>query len=243
MADNERSNIVWRRSTISVRDNAVEVAVTADSVLVRSSSDPFGTVLILSKAEWAAFLYAVNAGGYSRIGAVSAGRYSGIGPEDEEASPSFVTDTVSGDEIIITIYLSDASAHEEVEAVIESWLNASGIEIEDHGDPVAGSWFNRLKARVIAREVAVTAAHAADARFVLAQDAINTATLGQIVAPIIGSLQSTQEAVVRIGAVLIVKFDGKIVVHQLTSEQQFKLDHQPQLARLPDEILSKLEIE
>ena len=194
---------------------AVQVAVTSSSVLLRNSADPAGAILAFSHAQWRTFLARVKTGTY---------------PEGDP-------------EIVITIYLSDESSHEQVIAAIEEWLTNSGLQIEDQGSPVIGSWFNRLKARMIARDVAVTAAHAAEARLVLAQDAVNTATLGQIVAPIIGSLQYTQEAVIRIGALLIVKFDGTVVVHQLTADQQFKLDHQPQLARLPKEILSTLELE
>jgi len=232
MAEKSPSGISWRKSSASASGGAVEVAVTSNSVLLRNSRDPVGSILEFSRAEWMAFLVGVRAGEFAENDL-----------ENGELSTGRANPTADDGEIIITIYLSDESAHEQVETAVEEWLNDSGIEIENRGNPVVGSWFNYLKARMAAREVAVSAVHAAEARLVLAQDAANTATLGQVVAPIIGSLQPTQEAVIRIGALLIVKFDGKVVVHQLTTDQQFKLDHQPQLARLPAEILSKLELE
>lgn len=47
---------------------------------------------------------------------------------------------------------------------------------------------------------------------------------------------------IRTGALLIVKIDSTLVVHQLTPAQQLQLDHQPQLAQSPHQILSALEI-
>jgi hypothetical protein len=48
-------------------------------------------------------------------------------------------------------------------------------------------------------------------------------------------------AVIRTGALLIVKIESTlVVVRQLTSTQQVQLDHQPQLAQYPQEILSAL---
>jgi hypothetical protein len=230
MADDQPS-IIWRKSTASASSNAIEVAFLGESVMIRHSG-PSGPVLSFSHEEWQAFLQGARAHEFDR-------------PElaNEQTGAVGVRTRVDSSTVTVTIYLSDESSHEQVIGAVEGWLNSSGIVIEDRGTPVFGSWFNNFKAKAVTQEVAVTAAHAVEARLVLAQDAVNTATLGQIVAPIIGSLQTTQEAVVRIGALLIVKFDGKIVVHQLTSMQQFQLDHQPELARLPGEILSKLELD
>jgi hypothetical protein len=227
-----RPGIAWRKSSASGEVVAVEVAITADHILIRNSIDPAGPALRFTRSQWVDFLAGVHAG-----------EFEINDPEYGEASAGGVETLVRTDEIVVTIFLSDEPAHERVEAAIEEWLSSSGIEIVHRDDPILGSWFNRQQARAVAHEVAVTAVHGAEARLVLAQDAANTAALGQSVAPIIWSLQTTQEAVVRIGAILIVKFNGAIAVHQLTVEQQHRLNHQPQLARLPGEILSKLELE
>jgi hypothetical protein len=48
----------------------------------------------------------------------------------------------------ITIYLSDESAHEQVEAAVEHLLTAAGAQIEHRDDPVRGSWFRRMRAKI-----------------------------------------------------------------------------------------------
>lgn len=64
----------------------------------------------------------------------------------------------------------------------------------------------------------------------------------QNLGPVLDALQTTKDAVIRAGALLIVKVDGVVVVHQLTAEQQLMLDHQPQLAQSPHDILAALEL-
>ena len=115
--------------------------------------------------------------------------------------------------------------------------------------PVLGSWFRRMRAKTSTvigssglREVVMAAAHAADLRVALAQDATVTATMLQNLGPVIEALQPTKDAVLRVGALLIVKVDWTIVVHQLTAAQQLLLDHRPQLATSPAEILTALEL-
>lgn len=58
--------------------------------------------------------------------------------------------------------------------------------------------------------------------------------------PVVAALAEYREAVVRLGAVLVVKVDDQLVVHQLTAAQQVRLDHQPELSRLPKDILTAL---
>ena len=88
----------------------------------------------------------------------------------------------------------------------------------------------------------MTAVHAADARLVLAQDASITATLLSNLAPVIASLQPTKDAVLRVGALLIVKVDWTVQVVQLTAAQQATLDHQPHLVSGPHEIIAVLQL-
>lgn len=149
----------------------------------------------------------------------------------------------------ITIYLSDESVHEQVETVVEDLLASVDGHIEHRDDPIFGSWFRRMRAEIgeaarspLGREATLVAAHAAESRFVHAQDATVTATLMQNLGPVLAALQPTKDAVLRVGALLIVKVDGVVMVHQLTAAQQLKLDHQPQLAQSPHDILTALEL-
>lgn len=89
------------------------------------------------------------------------------------------------------------------------------------------------------QEAVLTAAHGVDLRFSLAQDAYVTNTLLQNVGPVLLALQPTKDAVVRAGALLIVKIDWVVQIHQLTAAQQARLDHRPHLAS-PQEIITAL---
>lgn len=147
----------------------------------------------------------------------------------------------------VTIYLSNEEGHEQVEAAVEQVLTVAGLEISSRGDPVLGSWFRDMwatvtkKARTPAgQEALLVAAHAAETRLVLAPDADVTTKLLQGVGPVITSLESTQHAVIRLGNVLIVKVNGVVTVVQLTAAQQLLLNHRPELACSPHEILAAL---
>jgi hypothetical protein len=142
-----------------------------------------------------------------------------------------VTETVP-----VTIYLSDERIHEQVEAAVEKLLASVGLQIVSREDPVAGSWFRRM----VAREVAATALHAADGRVSLDQDAQRTAILLQGLPNLLGALQPTKDAVVRVGTLLVVKVDGTVSVIQLTAAQQLSLDHAPHLVYSPAEIAKLL---
>jgi hypothetical protein len=91
-----------------------------------------------------------------------------------------------------------------------------------------------------ASESALMAARILDTRLVQAQDAAVTATLLQNVGPVLQALQPTKDAVIRAGALLIVKVDWVVTVHQLTPRQQLILDHSPNLQANPRQILEIL---
>ena len=62
MAQNERHDLDWRKSSTSNSVGCVEVAFVGESILVRHSKDPSGPVLTFSEREWAAFLTGVRIG-------------------------------------------------------------------------------------------------------------------------------------------------------------------------------------
>jgi hypothetical protein len=149
----------------------------------------------------------------------------------------------------LTIYLSDGASHADVEQAVEDLLATAGLRITDRAEPVIGSWFRRMTARAkqglqspMAQEAVLTGVHVADSRLVLAQDALVTAQLLQNLGPVIASLQPTKDAVLRVGALLIVKVDWAVSVFQLTAAQQARLDHQPHLASTPREIVAALQL-
>jgi hypothetical protein len=91
--------------------------------------------------------------------------------------------------------------------------------------------------------VLLTGLHKADTVAYQMQDAQVTAMLLQSVGPVLQALHPTKDAVVRAGALLIVKVDYVVQVHQLTAAQQARLDHRPQLAASPGEIISALQLD
>jgi hypothetical protein len=63
VGDSDFASVAWRKSTASgANGDCVEVAPTAESVLMRNSQHPSGPTLAFSHREWAAFVIGVRAG-------------------------------------------------------------------------------------------------------------------------------------------------------------------------------------
>lgn len=131
----------------------------------------------------------------------------------------------------VTIYLTDEHHHAQVESAVETLLATAGLRITDRGDPVTGSWFRRMTVR--AKD---------GTRSTAGRDAEVTAKLLENLAPVIGVLEPVEGAVIRVGALLVVKHEGDISVLQLTAAQQARLDHRPLLARSPHQIAAALSL-
>lgn len=143
----------------------------------------------------------------------------------------------------VAIYLSDQAVHDAAERAVTDLAESADLVIASRQPPVTGSWFRRMRAVLrspAGEEVLATALHAADSRLALRPDAEVAAMLLQNLGPVITALQPTKDAIVRVGAVLIVKTDWMVVVHQLTSRQQLVLDHLPSLETAPHLILHEL---
>jgi hypothetical protein len=76
-----------------------------------------------------------------------------------------------------------------------------------------------------------------------AKEAVNTALAMEHLGELITALQPTKNAVVRLGAILLVKKDGAVVVQHLNAAQLLRLNHNPQLALSPGEIIDALKPE
>jgi hypothetical protein len=153
------------------------------------------------------------------------------------------------DTLPVSIYLAAAEIHYPVQAATTRVLAAAGLRVHsayDHSadDPVPGSWFRRLRAAVDSTPYAPAARGGtpADIRdhLLLAQDAAITSALLRNADAVITALEPTPDAIVHLGAVLIVKADGKSMVAALTAAQQARLDRDPDLATSPRLIASAL---
>ncbi len=120
--------------------------------------------------------------------------------------------TTPDPEIPVTVHVS--AGHEEVEAALLAAAEAEVTSREADGS---------LRARPATDE------------------ATSTATCLRNLGPVIALLQTHEEAVLRVGAVLLVKQGPRLTVQELTEAQQARLDHEPDLAGAPALILSTLE--
>jgi len=140
----------------------------------------------------------------------------------------------------VSIYLADEGIHDSVETAVEQWLATANVSIDRRDQPVIGSWFRRVEASV--KRPAKTPA-GREASPAGASEASVTAILLPSVGPVLQALQPTKDAVVRAGALLIVKVDWVVHVYLLTAVQQTILDHhRPQLAASPAEIIAALQL-
>ncbi|MGW4525762.1 hypothetical protein [Amycolatopsis sp. NPDC004378] len=147
----------------------------------------------------------------------------------------------------VSIYLDDQEGVSRVEREVVALVEFAGGVIVDAEEPVSGSWFRRMRALFaqataphVGQDALTLGAQAATSRLVNASNAQNTATLMQNLGPLLTSIERYENVVIRVQALLIVKVDGSLVVHQLTPAQQLTLDRNPDLARLPHDILPAL---
>lgn len=179
---------------------------------ISSDLDPLSLSLTLS-AKYSAGQKGIGEGKHEWHERASAGHGGGSGRGGVPTLP-------------VTIYLSDERNHRQVEKALEKVLASAGLAIISRDEPEIGSWFRSMKV--------------AKPRLVTGQEADITAKMMENLAPLLSALQPTKDAVIRVGALLIVKIDGAVTVHQLTPAQQFELDHRPTLATAPHEILAAL---
>jgi predicted secreted Zn-dependent protease len=67
MSDGLRGEPVWRKGLPCESGACVEVAAAGDAVMVRSSANPAGAPVTLSRDEWQNFLAGVKAGAFDRV--------------------------------------------------------------------------------------------------------------------------------------------------------------------------------
>ena len=138
-----------------------------------------------------------------------------LGDADGAAHPYFATTPQPDPGIPVTIHLSAGDA--EIEAAVVALLATAEAEITSReADGSLRAWPTTDEATL-------------------------TATCLRGLGPVIALLQAHEEAVLRVGAVLVVKQGPRLTVQELTEAQQARLDHEPDLATAPALILSTLE--
>ena len=67
MPDGSNGKLVWHQGATCEGGACVEVAAAGDTVLVRSSADPAGPPVTLSRDEWRVFLAGVKEGAFDLL--------------------------------------------------------------------------------------------------------------------------------------------------------------------------------
>jgi hypothetical protein len=150
--------------------------------------------------------------------------------------------------IEVSVYLGEGGGHGEVESALTQLLAEVDMETYDHEPPVVGSWYRRFWARTRVGTAHLSAEQiAAEVErkirievFDKAQASIdNQQATGA--AALIAALQGETHACIRVGSLLVLKVDGRILVNTLTQYQLAWLERNQMLLRDPAGLLSELE--
>lgn len=183
-----------------------------------------------------------------------------IGYQETAPEPARIGLTTSADDtfrspyhlmqrdVPVAIYLSDGSAHEDVQRLVEDLADTLDLDVVYRGPEVTGSWFRAFTARTrskvagselrdrlqkLERGIELHALHRAQAEVDEKQ--------GSTVAQLLTALDGTPNALIQIGSLLIVKVDGVPAVRNLTQLELRHLEQNPQLLGDPRGVLAALQ--
>lgn len=150
--------------------------------------------------------------------------------------------------IPVTIYLSDRAPHNEVQQAVTKLLSAFEFEVVDVLEPIEGSWYQALVARL---RQALTSDELAD-RLQKVERGVELHLLhkkqaeidslqAEAVARLLTALEGTPSALIQIGSVLLVKVEGVPAVRNLTQQELRYLERNPSLLRNPAEVFDALD--
>lgn len=150
--------------------------------------------------------------------------------------------------IPVAIYLATEDNHETVESALMLVLNTFGFEIVRTDSPIHGSWFRTFigSAKELAADPEVEkrlikVERAIDMRLLLADQANIDAAQGDAVAKLLTALESTENALIQIGSVLLIKVEGVPLVRNLSQRELAYMEQNPALFRDPAATLQELQ--
>lgn len=151
--------------------------------------------------------------------------------------------------IPITVFLDtqDGKTVAEVQAAIRQVIAEANWELSFEGEGIPGSWFGRFFAR---SKMALTSEQVR-AELGRLQRSIEMQALDQSsaqvraeqsegIAKLIAALADTQDALIQIESVLLLKVDGVLTVRNLTRVELAHLEHNKQLYKAPKDMLEEL---
>lgn len=133
-----------------------------------------------------------------------------------------------------SIYVDDEAAAEVVKAAFTAMIKEFDLEVETEEPPVIGSWFQRLALRIRSAvrepgftERLATLERALEIQLVdKPQSQVNAAD-GGAVAALITALDKTDNAMITIGTILLVKANGVVAVRNLSLPEMRLLERNP----------------
>ena len=150
--------------------------------------------------------------------------------------------------IPVAVYLAVGDDHEMVEQALVLVLKAFGFEVIRADSPIYGSWFRTFigSAKELAADPEVEKRlikieRAVEMRLLLADQAKIDAAQGDAVAKLLKSLENTQDALIQIGSVLLIKVNGVPVVRNLSQRELAYMEQNPALFRDPAATLQELQ--
>lgn len=150
--------------------------------------------------------------------------------------------------ITVSVYLDTEDGHEAVEEAVAVTLESIGFEIKRAYEPVVASWFRKFVAS--AKEMIDTPEvekrlmkmeRAIEIRLLLADQAKIDSAQSDAVSKLLTALADTQNALIQIGSVLLIKIDGVPVVRNLSQYELAYLESHPALLRNPANALQQLQ--
>ncbi|GAA0419223.1 hypothetical protein Acor_28900 [Acrocarpospora corrugata] len=146
------------------------------------------------------------------------------------------------------VYLSDEPASSAVETAVVALAESFGWGVSAQIAPLRGSWFRtfRMKAKDLAstaeaKEIADEIRRAAELHGLHKVQAQNDNLQAQAAATLIQALQGTDQAVLLVGSVLVIKDKGQLAVRTLTQRQLIFLERSADMTQ-PQKVLEVLEL-
>ncbi|MEV1167372.1 helix-turn-helix transcriptional regulator [Nonomuraea sp. NPDC049784] len=153
----------------------------------------------------------------------------------------------------VTIYLNDSdpnrelAASRDVERAVRAWLKTQGAEIIYEGNPVVGSWWKALVARVKnpteedVNNGVKFAARTASLYGIDTRQAEVDKMQAEAFAAVMQALENVESAVIHSGTLLVVKHAGQVVRRELSQLDVENLRRHPILTTRPSSILQELQ--
>ncbi|NUT46982.1 MAG: hypothetical protein HOV94_06605 [Saccharothrix sp.] len=145
----------------------------------------------------------------------------------------------------VSVYISADEPSAVLAALAELGAEYGFVPTPD-GDVERGSWFRRFRVRFNEggpsklADLATKLERAAELHGIHQVRSQNDEREANAVASLITALDTTEEAVIRLSSIIVVKADSRVISHVLTEQQIEHLDRNPDLLKNPRAILDAL---